>query len=167
METSASTPTAPRDYPAVPFTLAGHSRRGALSSRSPASTQPPGRGEPGPTHDPVLRPVSMLLVDGGDGHGEGTVPAALDILTTTLTHAGRSYRVGGLSTVVTRRAVRGRGHGARLVAAAHRVVTTGSRATATVRPVSPTPPRTCPWAAAPPPSQGGAPFPPAREEPAR
>ncbi|MFJ2200749.1 GNAT family N-acetyltransferase [Streptomyces violaceusniger] len=86
------------------------------------ATDPGTAGEPGPTHDPARRPVSMLLVDDGHGHGEGTVLAALDILTTTLTHAGRSYRAGGLSTVVTRRAVRGRGHGARLVAAAHRAM---------------------------------------------
>ncbi|MFE0189548.1 GNAT family N-acetyltransferase [Streptomyces sp. NPDC058989] len=63
-------------------------------------------------HDPALRPVSMLLVD------NGTVLAALDILSKPIVHAGRRYRAGGLSTVVTRRAVRGRGHGRRLVAAA-------------------------------------------------
>ncbi|MFI0226180.1 GNAT family N-acetyltransferase [Streptomyces lydicus] len=63
-------------------------------------------------HDPALHPRSMLLVD------DGTVLAALDILSKPLVHAGRHYRAGGLSTVVTRQAARGRGHGRRLVAAA-------------------------------------------------
>ncbi|MGP8296646.1 GNAT family N-acetyltransferase [Streptomyces inhibens] len=64
-------------------------------------------------HDPALRPVSMLLVDGA------TVLAALDILTKPLVHAGRRYQAAGLSTVVTRAAARGQGHGHRLVTAAH------------------------------------------------
>ncbi|TVL90345.1 GNAT family N-acetyltransferase [Streptomyces sp. SAJ15] len=63
-------------------------------------------------HDPALRPRSLLLVD------EGTVLAALDILTKELVHAGGRFAAGGLSTVVTRREARGRGHGRRLVAAA-------------------------------------------------
>ncbi|WFB11238.1 GNAT family N-acetyltransferase [Streptomyces sp. LX-29] len=63
-------------------------------------------------HDPALRPWSMLLVD------EGTVLAALDILAKELVHAGERFAAGGLSTVVTRREARGRGHGRRLVAAA-------------------------------------------------
>lgn len=74
----------------------------------------PSAHDDGPTgHDPALHPVSMLLVD------SGTVLAALDILSKPLVHAGRSYRAGGLSTVVTRRAVRGQGYGRRLVTAAH------------------------------------------------
>lgn len=64
-----------------------------------------------PVHDPALCPVSMLLVDGG------TVLAALDLLTKELVHAGHTFRAGGLSTVVTRHDVRGRGHGRRLAAA--------------------------------------------------
>ncbi|MFI0786620.1 GNAT family N-acetyltransferase [Streptomyces lydicus] len=64
-------------------------------------------------HDPALHPRSMLLVD------DGTVLAALDVLSKPLVHAGRRYRAGGLSAVVTRPVVRGRGHGRRLVAAAH------------------------------------------------
>ncbi|MFC6081920.1 GNAT family N-acetyltransferase [Sphaerisporangium aureirubrum] len=66
-----------------------------------------------PAHDPALHPVSMILVD--DGH----VLATLDILTKQITHAGRSYRAGGLSTVVTRSTARRRGHGHHLVSAAH------------------------------------------------
>ncbi|MFD8542341.1 GNAT family N-acetyltransferase [Streptomyces sp. NPDC059649] len=71
--------------------------------------------EPGtaPTHDPALCPRSMLLVD-----DDGVVVAALDVLSKPLVHEGRRYRAGGLSTVVTRPAARGRGHGRRLVAAA-------------------------------------------------
>ncbi|MGV9245791.1 GNAT family N-acetyltransferase [Streptomyces sp. NPDC003710] len=65
-----------------------------------------------PTHDPLLRPWSMLLVD------EGTVLAALDILSKEISHAGQRYAAGGLSTVVTRPESRGLGHGGRLVAAA-------------------------------------------------
>ncbi|MEU0061225.1 GNAT family N-acetyltransferase, partial [Streptomyces sp. NPDC006334] len=38
-----------------------------------------------PRHDPALRPLSMLLVDGG------TVLAALDILSKEIVHAGRSF----------------------------------------------------------------------------
>ncbi|MFJ9821908.1 GNAT family N-acetyltransferase [Streptomyces sp. NPDC101151] len=65
-----------------------------------------------PAHDPVLRPLSMLLVD------DGTVLAALDILSKEIVHTGGRYAAGGLSTVVTRREARGRGHGRHLVAAA-------------------------------------------------
>ncbi|MFJ6791356.1 GNAT family N-acetyltransferase [Streptomyces angustmyceticus] len=64
-------------------------------------------------HDPALRPVSMLLVDGP------TVLAALDVLTKELDHDGARYRAAGLSTVVTRGSARGQGHGRRLVTAAH------------------------------------------------
>ncbi|MEU9015328.1 GNAT family N-acetyltransferase [Streptomyces sp. NPDC048479] len=71
-----------------------------------------------PTHDPVLRPWSMLLMD------EGTVLAALDILSKEIAHTGRRYAAGGLSTVVTRREARGRGHGRRLVAAARATMLT-------------------------------------------
>jgi len=71
------------------------------------------------THDPALRPRSMLLVDGG------RVLAALDILSKEIMHAGRRYRAGGLSTVVTRRDARGRGHGRHLVAAARQAMAAG------------------------------------------
>ncbi|MEJ8654400.1 GNAT family N-acetyltransferase [Streptomyces sp. MS1.AVA.3] len=63
-------------------------------------------------HDPALRPVSMLLVDGA------MVLAALDILTKQLVHDGERFRAAGLSTVVTRGTARGQGHGRRLVTAA-------------------------------------------------
>lgn len=64
-----------------------------------------------PVHDPALHPLSLLLVD------DGTVLAALDVLTKKLDHAGRTYHAGGLATVVTRHEARGRGHGRRLAAA--------------------------------------------------
>lgn len=54
----------------------------------------------------------MLLVD------DGVVVAALDILRKELQHAGSTFQAGGLSTVVTRADLRGRGHGHRLVTAA-------------------------------------------------
>jgi aminoglycoside 2'-N-acetyltransferase I len=71
-----------------------------------------GPDEPGLSHDPALRPVSMLLVD------DGSVLAALDILSKEITHRGGRYSASGLSTVVTDRAHRGKGHGRRLILAA-------------------------------------------------
>ncbi|MBA8927525.1 GNAT superfamily N-acetyltransferase [Kutzneria viridogrisea] len=76
--------------------------------------------EDGLTHDPALRPQSVLLVN------DGTVLAALDVLCKEIVHAGRSYAVGGLSTVVTRQEARGRGHGRYLVSAARELMSTRS-----------------------------------------
>ena len=67
-------------------------------------------------HDPALRPLSMLLVDGG------VVLASLDILSKEIDHDGRRYRASGLSAVVTRPEARGRGHGRRLVVAATELI---------------------------------------------
>ncbi|MET9698765.1 GNAT family N-acetyltransferase [Streptomyces sp. NPDC006529] len=66
-----------------------------------------------PGHDPALAPRTMLLLD-----APGAVAAALTLLHKEIRHAGRTYRAAGLSAVVTREDVRGRGHGGRLVAAA-------------------------------------------------
>ncbi|MFG2338722.1 GNAT family N-acetyltransferase [Streptomyces yangpuensis] len=66
-----------------------------------------------PGHDPALAPRTLLLVD-----GEGTVAAALSLLRKEIRLGGRTYRAAGLSSVVTRTAVRGQGLGGRLVAAA-------------------------------------------------
>ncbi|MFE7098634.1 GNAT family N-acetyltransferase, partial [Streptomyces erythrochromogenes] len=66
-----------------------------------------------PGHDPALAPRTLLLVD-----AEGTVAAALTLLHKGIPLAGRTYRAAGLSSVVTRSALRGQGHGGRLVAAA-------------------------------------------------
>lgn len=63
-------------------------------------------------HDPRLKPLSMLLID------DGRVCSALDVLSKTITFAGQEWRASGLSTVVTDRALRGRGYGRRLVRAA-------------------------------------------------
>ncbi|MGW0395162.1 GNAT family N-acetyltransferase [Streptomyces sp. NPDC003042] len=71
-----------------------------------------------PGHDPRLAPRVMLLVD-GEGDGAGTVAAALTLLHKPVPLAGRTYRAAGLSGVVTRPELRGRGFGARLVAAAY------------------------------------------------
>ncbi|MFD6183626.1 GNAT family N-acetyltransferase [Streptomyces goshikiensis] len=68
-----------------------------------------------PGHDPALAPRALLLVT-----ADGTVAASLALLFKEIRHAGRTYRAAGLSSVVTRRALRGRGCGARLVAAARR-----------------------------------------------
>ncbi|MFI5519809.1 GNAT family N-acetyltransferase [Streptomyces platensis] len=70
------------------------------------------------SHDPALRPVSMLLVEGD------TVLAALDILAKEIMHTGERYRAAGLSTVVTRGTARGKGHGRRLVTAARAAMAT-------------------------------------------
>ena len=75
----------------------------------------PGPGT-GLTHDPALHPMTVLLVSGG------VVVAALDVLSKSLTHRGETYRVSGLSTVVTARTERRSGHGTRLVRAAHELV---------------------------------------------
>lgn len=65
-------------------------------------------------HDPALAPRAALLLD-----ADGRVAASLALLYKTVGLAdGRTYRAAGLSGVVTRADVRGRGHGARLVAAA-------------------------------------------------
>ncbi|MGW2252123.1 GNAT family N-acetyltransferase [Kitasatospora sp. NPDC001660] len=73
-------------------------------------------GPPGPStdpvHDPALRPLSVLMLDGS------RVVAALDVLSKELVHAGRTYAASGLSTVVTDPACRGLGYGRRLVTAA-------------------------------------------------
>lgn len=68
---------------------------------------------PEPWHDPALEPLSMLLVT-----DEGSVVAALDILSSSFGHAGETWRAQGLSAVVTDTAERGRGYGTRLVSAA-------------------------------------------------
>ncbi len=73
----------------------------------------------GVIHDPNLRPVSLLLVD------DGTVLAALDILSKDLSHDGRRYAAAGVSTVVTDRARRRQGHGRRLVTAAREAIQAG------------------------------------------
>jgi aminoglycoside 2'-N-acetyltransferase I len=66
----------------------------------------------GPVHDPALQPLSLALVD------DGVVVAALDILRKPLRHSGNTFQAGGLSTVVTREDLRGRGYGHHLVTAA-------------------------------------------------
>ncbi|WP_354637577.1 GNAT family N-acetyltransferase [Kitasatospora camelliae] len=95
--------------PATPSDL----RRQVRGLQEQAWPSPPGEAAPldAPVHDPELRPLSLLLVE------DGTVLAALDILTKDLVHAGARFAAGGLSTVVTRRDIRGRGHGRRLVTA--------------------------------------------------
>ncbi len=66
-----------------------------------------------PGHDPALAPRAMLLVDGA-----GAVAASLALLYKEIPLAGRTYRAAGLSAVVSRPELRGRGLGGRLVAAA-------------------------------------------------
>jgi GNAT superfamily N-acetyltransferase len=84
-------------------------------SRAPRTGAPLASGAPpadGLVHDPALRPLSLILVD------DGVVVAALDILRKPLDHAGNTFQAGGLSTVVTREDLRGRGYGHRLITAA-------------------------------------------------
>ncbi|MCC3771767.1 GNAT family N-acetyltransferase, partial [Streptomyces sp. UNOC14_S4] len=68
----------------------------SASASAPASASG-GAVSGGPVHDPLLRPLSMLLVDGGGVDG-GVVLAALDVLSKEIVHAGGRYAVGGLST---------------------------------------------------------------------
>jgi aminoglycoside 2'-N-acetyltransferase I len=69
-------------------------------------------------HDQALRPLTMMLVE------DDMVLASLDLLFKKITHAGRRYQACGLSTVVTRKAQRHRGHGRRLVVAAREAIPT-------------------------------------------
>src|SRR5262245_11943075 len=73
-------------------------------------------GAAGPTHDPAMRPVSMLLVD------SERVVSALDILAKEIVHRDERYSASGLSTVVTDEALRGKGFGRRLVVAAREAI---------------------------------------------
>ncbi|MFG2979297.1 GNAT family N-acetyltransferase [Streptomyces sp. NPDC048331] len=66
-----------------------------------------------PGHDPALAPRALLL-----SAADGTVAASLTLLFKEIRLAGRTYRAAGLSAVVTRTGLRGRGLGGRLVAAA-------------------------------------------------
>ena len=75
-----------------------------------------------PSHDPLLDPQSLLLVSADRTR---TVVAALDILSKEIVHEGRRYAASGLSRVLTAPDRRGRGHGLRLVAAAHAAVRAG------------------------------------------
>jgi len=75
----------------------------------------PGDGSPSvgtKPHDPLLAPLSMLLLDGE------RVLAALEVLSKEITHCGERYAASGLSTVVTEQALRRKGYGRRLVEAA-------------------------------------------------
>lgn len=74
------------------------------------------RVEAGPTHDPALQPLSMLLLE------RRRVLAALDILSKEITHQGQRYAASGLSTVVTDEALRGKGYGRQLVEAARETI---------------------------------------------
>jgi GNAT superfamily N-acetyltransferase len=76
---------------------------------------PDAPGGDGPWHDPALEPLSMLLID-----DDGRVLAGLDVLSKHLEHGGERWSASGLSAVVTDPAVRGRGHGGRLVREARR-----------------------------------------------
>ncbi|MFL6160776.1 MAG: GNAT family N-acetyltransferase [Jatrophihabitantaceae bacterium] len=67
----------------------------------------------GTGHDPLLAPLTMLLVAPAGG-----VLAALDILSKDVEHGGARFAASGLSAVVTDEAIRGQGHGLRLVRAA-------------------------------------------------
>lgn len=89
-------------------------RRQARAIREQAWPSAPGDAILPAGHDPALQPLTMLLLDKDD-----TVLAVLDILRKPLRHAGGLYAAAGLSAVATREDLRGRGHGRRLVTAAH------------------------------------------------
>jgi aminoglycoside 2'-N-acetyltransferase I len=105
------------------LTFAQHEVPAALQAQVVAlrdQAWPPGPGEPSTGHDPALRPVTMLLVDDA-----GIVVACLAVLSKDLGHDGQSFAASGLSTVVTDRSHRNRGHGRRLVGAARRQLAAG------------------------------------------
>jgi len=72
--------------------------------------EPPAAAAAG--HDPALRPVTLVLLDGD------VVVVTLDILSKQIEHGGEHWAASGLSAVVTDPAQRGKGHGTRLVVAA-------------------------------------------------
>jgi GNAT superfamily N-acetyltransferase len=82
----------------------------ARLQRQPWPSDDPPSAEP--VHDPALRALSLLALDGE------RVVAALDVLSNRIELGGRSYAASGLSTVVTDEAERRRGYGRRLVEAA-------------------------------------------------
>jgi predicted N-acetyltransferase YhbS len=63
-------------------------------------------------HDPLLEPVAVLLID------DDQVVASADLLHATIQHAGSSWRLAGLSAVVTAADRRRAGHGEAVVRAA-------------------------------------------------
>ena len=83
-----------------------------INSAWPGLYSPPGVH----LHDPLLSPVSMLLVD------QGKVLSSLVILSKRITHCGQNYAASGLSSVVTLKEARGKGHGRRLVIAAREFI---------------------------------------------
>jgi aminoglycoside 2'-N-acetyltransferase I len=85
----------------------------ALQHQAWPSGRPP---DPAPWHDPVLRPLSVILVE------EGRVLAALDILSKALVHHGQTYAASGLSSVVTDRDARRQGHGHTIVEASRGMI---------------------------------------------
>lgn len=96
-----------------------HLRTQALALQAHAWPSDPGDPPDGtPDHDPLLRPLSVLLV-ADDG---ATLLASLDILTKEITHRDRRYTASGLSRVVTDSRQRGRGHGRLLVASARATI---------------------------------------------
>jgi len=98
------------------LTFAQHAVPPALQAQIVAlhdQAWPRSAGEPSTSHDPALRPVTMLLVDDREH-----VLASLAILSKDLRHDGQSYAASGLSAVVTDQSHRNRGYGHRLVAAA-------------------------------------------------
>jgi len=66
-------------------------------------------GDNGGSHDPELRPWSMLLID------DDTVLCTLDVLFKEIEHAGYELAAAGLSAVVTHPAHRRKGYGRTLV----------------------------------------------------
>ena len=88
----------------------------ALQRQAWRPDEPGDTAPEGPTHDPALAPVSVLLVEGD------IVLAALDVLGLHLVHAGSTWAARGLSTVVVAERARGRGLGLTLVRAAGELI---------------------------------------------
>src|SRR6266568_3501863 len=85
----------------------------ALQHEAWPSDGPP---DPAPSHDPLLSPLSLLLID------YRRVLSALDILSKDIVHGGETYAASGLSAVVTGHAQRAKGFGHRVVEAARRML---------------------------------------------
>jgi len=77
---------------------------------------PPEPTVPPHGHDPMLRPIAMVLTDGD------RVVSSLTILAKAITHRGHRFAASGLSSVVTDSDARNQGHGLRLVTAAREAI---------------------------------------------
>jgi aminoglycoside 2'-N-acetyltransferase I len=81
-----------------------------------AQAWPPDPALPAHRHDPLLKPVAMVMIVGGN------VVSSLSILSKDVVHQGIRFSASGLSAVVTDQAMRRRGYGNDLVVAGREAI---------------------------------------------